>query len=375
MQQWLLTGRMTASGESSSKLIDPLPFRIGRRPDASLTLPRTSVSSMHAELFAVDDRLYARDLGSTNGTFVNGTRLVDAVELHADDVIQFADLSLRVEHASQKRESNTIAEDFGGQALARVQFDRLLRDEIVTPYFQPIVNLRTGHTEAFEVLARSRLVGLETPNRMFAMADELDMECALSDLMRRKGIEVSQTFAEVPPIYLNTHPVEFECDSDWEWVAKLRELAPTQKLIIEIHEGAVTDAISIARFRAMLRDFDIGLAFDDFGAGQARIVELLAVRPDCLKFDRCLISGLDEVDAAKQRFVRGLVDAIRDIGVIPLAEGIETPGEQAACAELGFELAQGFSLGMPRPVADYRNWKSTPSSHELSTHESAHVLA
>lgn len=366
---------MTASGESGSKLIDPTPFRIGRRPDASLTLSRASVSSQHAELFIVDDRLYARDLGSTNGTFVNGTRLVDVIELQDDDVIQFADVSLRVETASARRESHTIAEDFGCQALARVQFDRLLKDEIVTPYFQPIVNLRTGQTEAFEVLARSRLVGLETPNRMFAMANELNMECTLSDMMRRKGIEASQTFAEIPPLYLNTHPVEFNNDANWDWVIKLREMAPTQKIIIEIHEAAVTDAISMARFRALLRDYGFGLAFDDFGAGQARIVELLANRPDCLKFDRCLITRLDEAEPARQRFVRGLVDAIRDIGVVPLAEGIETLGERMACAEFGFELAQGFSLGMPEPVAKYRNWTSHSSMCQFTPYKPGLVLA
>ena len=55
-------------------------------------------------------------------------------------------------------------------------------------------------------------------------------------------------------------------------------MAPMQKLVIEVHEEAVTDVIGVARFRAMLRDYDIGLAFDDFGAGQARIAELSTVR-------------------------------------------------------------------------------------------------
>ncbi len=375
MQPWSLTGRMTASGEICSKLVDPVPFRIGRRPDASLTLSRASVSGMHAELFTVGDQLYVRDLGSTNGTFVNGQRLADVTELQADDVIQFADMALRVARTSPKRATQTIAEDFCDQALACVQFDKLLRDEIVTPYFQPIVDLRTGLTEAFEVLARSSVVGLETPLRMFAAASELDLEGQLSDLMRRKGVEVSQTFHETPPIYLNTHPVEFENDADWEWVTRLREMAPSQKLVIEIHEAAVTDVINVARFRAMLRDYDIGLAFDDFGAGQARIAELVAIRPDCLKFDRCLITALDKAEPAKQRFVRDLVYAVRDIGVTPLAEGIETIGEQLICAELGFELAQGFALGRPLPVDNYRDWKSTLSANEISSREPRQILA
>lgn len=365
MQQWLLVGKISASGESSSKLIDPVPFRVGRRPEASLTLPRATVSGLHAELFTVDDRLFVRDLGSTNGTFINGERLFDVAELKEDDVLQFADLALRIMASTAKSDSHTMPEDFCDHALARVQFDKLIREEIVTPYFQPIIDLQTGATKAFEVLARSRLIGLETPGRMFAAAADLQMEARLSDLMRRKGIEVSQQFYEIPPVYLNTHPAEFEDDSAWEWISQLREMAPNQKIVIEVHEAAVTDTIGIARFRATLRDHDIGLAFDDFGAGQARLAELAAVRPDCLKFDRSMITGLDQADASRQRFVRCLIDAIRDIGVTPLAEGVETLGEQQICTELGFQMAQGYHLGMPKPIDTYRDWSSSPTLAEM----------
>lgn len=326
-----------------------------------MTIPRTTVSGLHAELFSVGEQLFVRDLNSTNGTFINGTRITDIGELKEEDVIQFADVAFRVTISVPRSDSNTASENFCDHALARVQFDKLLREEVITPYFQPIVNLGTGATEGFEVLARSRLIGLETPGRMFAAAADLQMEARLSDLMRRKGVEVSQSFREIPPIYLNTHPVEFENDTAWDWVRRLREASPSQKIVIEVHEGAITDVIGVARFRALLMDYDIGLAFDDFGAGQARIAELASIRPDCLKFDRSIITGLDQADASHLRFVRTLVDAIRDIGVVPLAEGIETIGEQQVCSELGFELAQGFFLGLPLPIEKYRDWESSAS--------------
>jgi len=375
VREWLLVGKIGSSGESCTKLIDPVPFRVGRRPEASLMVPRTTISGLHAELFTADDRLFVRDLNSTNGTFINGTQISDVSELNEDDVVQFADVAFRVMHSIPKSDSNTASENFCDHALARVQFDKLLREEVITPYFQPIVNLGTGATEGFEVLARSRLIGLETPGRMFAAASDLQMEARLSDLMRRKGVEVSQYFHEIPPIYLNTHPVEFECDTAWEWVSRLRETSPHQKIVIEVHEGAVTDVIGVARFRALLRDYDIGLAFDDFGAGQARIAELASIRPDCLKFDRSIITGLDHADASHQRFVRTLVDAIRDIGVVPLAEGIETLGEQQICTEIGFELAQGYFLGMPQPIETYRDWESSPSVELMVLSASGHPVA
>lgn len=353
MRQWSLVGNFGAAGDSRSKAIEPVPFRVGRRPDASLTLPRATVSGLHAELFLVDDRLFVRDLNSTNGTFINGERIVVETELRDDDVIQFADVNFRVASKLPDTGSCTMMANFDDHALARVQFQKLMRDEIVTPYFQPIVDLRTGAVVAFEVLARSRLIGLETPGRMFAAAADLQNEAALSELLRRKGLEISQQFAAIPHVFLNTHPVEFADPDSWDWVARLRELAPSQRLTIEIHEAAITDVIGLARFRALLRDYDIGLAFDDFGAGQARIAELADVRPDCLKFDRRIITGLDLADATRRRFVRTLIEAVRDMGVVPLAEGVETVGEQAVCRELGFELGQGFFLGLPAPIEAY----------------------
>ena len=65
MREWLLVGKQIASGESCSKLISPVPFTVGRRPNASLTVPRTTISGLHAELFTVEEQLFVRDLNST----------------------------------------------------------------------------------------------------------------------------------------------------------------------------------------------------------------------------------------------------------------------------------------------------------------------
>lgn len=356
MRQWLLVGKFGAAGESRSKAISPIPFRVGRRPETALTLPRATVSGQHAEFYVDGERLLLRDLGSTNGTFINGERIDSEVEVHEDDVIQFADVALKVARDFQDENSRTMSEDFCDHALARVQFEKLISDRVVTPYFQPIVDLRTGRFMAFEVLARSRLVGLETPGRMFAAAADLQMEGELSDVMRVKGVETSLQFPQVPPIYLNTHPIEFQNTDAWGWIRKLRDMSPRQKLTIEVHEAAVTDVAAIKRFRAILQEYDIGLAFDDFGAGQARIAELAGIRPDCLKFDRRIITGLDQADEAHRRFVRCLIDGIRDIGVVPLAEGVETAGEYQVCCDLGFELAQGYWIGLPSPLDVYVDW-------------------
>jgi EAL domain-containing protein (putative c-di-GMP-specific phosphodiesterase class I) len=132
----------------------------------------------------------------------------------------------------------------------------------------------------------------------------------------------------------------------------LRDSAPNQSLSLEIHEAAVTDLDAMAQLRRQLTDLNIYLAYDDFGAGQARILDLVEVPPDVLKFDISLVRDINNASPKRHRMVSMLVEMVRDFGISPLAEGIETSAEAETCLQLGFELAQGFYFG--RPAADWR---------------------
>jgi EAL domain-containing protein (putative c-di-GMP-specific phosphodiesterase class I) len=131
---------------------------------------------------------------------------------------------------------------------------------------------------------------------------------------------------------------------------ELRRDAPDRRLGIEIHEVAIVKASQIGELRAGLREHGIGLAYDDFGAGQARLLELAEAPPDLLKFDARFVRGLDHAPESKHRLLRSLVAIARDLRVEPLAEGVETPGEAEACVDLGFTRAQGFHFGRPVPI-------------------------
>jgi pSer/pThr/pTyr-binding forkhead associated (FHA) protein len=86
-QDWSLSGRIADGDSPQSIPLAPLPFRIGRRVGLSLSLQKATVSGAHAEIFERDGRLMIRDLGSTNGTFVNGDRLDAEHEVQENDLI------------------------------------------------------------------------------------------------------------------------------------------------------------------------------------------------------------------------------------------------------------------------------------------------
>ena len=352
-QQWALIGRLSETGESCCTIVSSLPFCIGRRGELALTLGSRSVSGSHAELFESEGKLAIRDLNSTNGTFVNGERIYGERELVEEDLIQIADLPFRLSSASPRVESRTLNDDVCDHALALVQLDTLLEKRAITPFYQPIVDLLDGETIAFEALARSRLIGLETPAAIFSAASQLGVEADVSRLMRVKAIQKSASFAHWPHLFLNTHPAELAQKGFHNRLAEMRSLAPFQPLTLEIHEAALMNVGMMIDLRVRLEHLDIQLAFDDFGAGQARIAEIAEVRPHIVKFDRVMIKDIDTADSKRKGLISGLVNTLHDIGVTALAEGVETAGESAACKAIGFQLAQGFHFGRPAPPKSY----------------------
>src|SRR5689334_11774207 len=93
---WFLIGPFDSAETTRYLPIYSVPFTIGRREDLSLSLPCKTVSSLHAEITEVGSSLVIRDLGSTNGTYVNGQRLSAPVALKEDDLVQFANMAFRV---------------------------------------------------------------------------------------------------------------------------------------------------------------------------------------------------------------------------------------------------------------------------------------
>jgi EAL domain-containing protein (putative c-di-GMP-specific phosphodiesterase class I) len=96
-----------------------------------------------------------------------------------------------------------------------------------------------------------------------------------------------------------------------------------------------------------LKELHVGLAYDDFGAGQARLIELAEVPPNFLKFDRRFVNAIDRAALSKRRLLASLVAAARELGVETIAEGVETAAEAEVCLRAGFSHAQGFFFGAP----------------------------
>src|SRR5262245_31509999 len=247
---------LVASGQSQAPgrvRVHTTPFSIGRRPGMHLTLSCTSVSSRHAELIAGGESLWVRDLRSTNGTYVNGNPIQSATEVKEGDYLQFAKVVFRVNREAYLSNSRTSLGASCDEALAMIQFDKLVSQRNVVPYFQPIVRVSDGSRVGFEVLARSRLFGLQNPSAMFSAASLLESEGVLSRLCRTEAVLAAAKLVNPQMLFLNTHPRELADPA--RLIRSLHDLRtefPQQTIALEIHEGAVTDGHTMLELRAVL---------------------------------------------------------------------------------------------------------------------------
>ena len=75
------------------------PVIVGRSPSADIVIGAGYVSARHARFSLMGQNLFVEDLGSTNGTLVNGQRISDPVGLNNNDVVTVGDVSIRVRHS------------------------------------------------------------------------------------------------------------------------------------------------------------------------------------------------------------------------------------------------------------------------------------
>ena len=349
---WYLQGTIGGDRARSQRLmLNNFPFQVGRKSGLSLTLQSGKVSKVHAEFVYEGSELWLRDLSSTNGTMVNGQRIVGRTRINADDIVQFGELEFRVIQQTDNEMFNTICVLPVPVVSPAMQFRRLMEIGDIVPHYQPVVSLSGGGILGYEVLARSNYDGLETAQDLFLTAARMGQEVALSDLCRREGVRQGKALPNRPTLFVNTHPAEVGQPELLVFLRQLQEQQLPMPLVLEIHESAACDVSTMRELRLGLRELHIGLAYDDFGSGQSRLMELMEVPPDFVKFDMGLVRDIHKAPAQRQTTLETLVRMVRNLGVAPLAEGVECSEEAAVCTQMGFLYSQGFLHGRPVPAA------------------------
>jgi EAL domain-containing protein (putative c-di-GMP-specific phosphodiesterase class I) len=360
---WYLEGYYSGDAALGRLSINHFPFQIGRQKGIGFIVPSKGVSRIHAEITLEDEQLLLRDMGSTNGTFVNRKRIDGQTELQHGDILHFADFEVRlIREAIAKSSEPTMghATIVGMPGLSTKmpagvrELQQLLDAKMVIPAYQPIIECVTESIHAYEILGRGTHGALSrNPGPLFHIAESVNgLAMHLSRLFRDTGVATAATFDTNAKFFMNIHPEELKyvrlllLD-----IEKFRKQHPQLSLVLEIHEKAITNVADMKKIGRELENMGVQLAYDDFGAGQARFIELIEAPPDYLKFDISLVRKIDSAPEAKRNMVKMLVSMSKDMGINTLAEGLDRVEEVQICRDMGFDYIQGFYYGKPKDSA------------------------
>lgn len=227
------------------------------------------------------------------------------------------------------------------------QVEAVLRDRSITPYFQPVIDLRDGATVGHEALTRFHTEHERGPAGWFSDAFEVGLGIELEWLAVQEALAFLDVAVPGTFLALNMSPSTL-------LQLKQEELCVAERcpeLVIELTEHvAVEDYGALHGAFAPIRACGGRLAADDLGAGYAGFRHLLALEPDIIKLDISLVQGIDRNRSARA-LARALLAFAADVGAVVIAEGVERADELSVLQDLGVEWAQGFLLGRPAPVA------------------------
>ena len=361
--KWFLEAVADASREWKV-VVDTDPFTVGRDEDCELKLTDKRISRRHFEIRRGGDLIWIRDFGSTNGTFVNHKKIKQAELLEQGDIISAGKFKFCIKkektnttsmlEETYSMDSMDISQEFKDLHSLEPKLRALLNDRDVIPHFQPILKFSDMAVIGYEILGRISDESLPTnPSELLELAQLFGYESDLSTLFREVGVDNGKNLPGSPSLFVNTSPMEVnEINTLLESLKKINDMAPSNSIVVEINEKAITNKNELSRLRDGLEKLNIGLAFDDFGAGQTRLVELAKAPPDYLKFDASLIHDIHLAPKRLHQMVSTFVKAAQDLGIGTLAEGIECSDEAKTCQQLGFNFAQGFFYGKPLPITE-----------------------
>jgi len=219
--------------------------------------------------------------------------------------------------------------------------------------FQPIVQLRGGRCLGWEALVRGMNPDAFTgPRAMFDAAWGLGvlaevetalLAAAVARFRKMEGRNGVKLFLNVDARVLGvvSPPLDSGLDITVEFTERVDHRSAAEV------EGIVE----------RLRRDRIGIALDDFGVGRAGLNLLCDAKPDYIKVNRDLIAGI-VTDHGRRAVTQHLIHSAHAMGVMTVAEGIETEVEFYCCRDMGFDFGQGYLLARPRidlPALDPRS--------------------
>lgn len=277
----------------------------------------------------------------------------DAVD--RERMMRQADIALYKAKECGRSQHRTFEAQMDVEITRRSELERDLRNDIggsaFLPFYQPIVNLKSGQIASFEMLARwNRADGAEIgPNQFIPIAEECGLVGELMLKLLDQACVDAAAWGPGVTLAVNVSPVQLKDPWFSEKVLAVltRTGFPARRVTLEITENAlIAEPANAKRLIQSLKNQGMLLALDDFGTGFSSIQHLKMLPFDKIKIDRSFVQGLEK-HSESYKMVLAITRLAVSLDVEVIAEGIEDASALDIVRELGCAEAQGFYFGRP----------------------------
>jgi EAL domain-containing protein (putative c-di-GMP-specific phosphodiesterase class I) len=227
-------------------------------------------------------------------------------------------------------------------------------------YYQPLIDLDTGHIEGFEALIRWHhpTRGLVPPDAFIGAAEECGLITAIGDWVLHEACRQCAEWRDqgLPSVRVavNVSSHQFRKGQLLHAVADAlsqARLAP-QLLEIEVTESSMLDNERAAiDTLERLKELGVHIALDDFGTGYSSLSYLQRLPLNSLKIDRSFIADLDHADN-NHSIVTAIITMVHGLGLQVVAEGIERTRQLTMLRAWGCDRGQGYHFSKPKPASE-----------------------
>src|SRR5882724_4516090 len=244
------------------------------------------------------------------------------------------------------------------QSRRKIELDlrEAIQNDVLRPYYQPLIDLSTGRITGFEALVRwpDPERGMISPAEFIPVAEETGLINALGGLMLRCACMDAALWPDEVCVAVNLSPLQFRTGNLLAVVmdALKQSGLPAKRLELEITETLLLEKSSqvLATLHA-LRALGVHISMDDFGTGYSSLSYLRSFPFDKIKIDQSFVRDLG-ANRDAQAIVRSIISLGVGLGVTITAEGVETESELSCLRAEGCHEGQGFLFSRARPNAE-----------------------
>jgi diguanylate cyclase (GGDEF)-like protein len=281
-----------------------------------------------------------------------------------------------------------FAREFQEMAQYRIRLAHDLRgalaDQQFRVYYQPIVDLASGHIYKAEALVRwcHPERGMVSPTEFIPIAETTGLIHEIGDWVFKESARWARRWTEIysanfkisvnespvqfmdRQISINVSPAQFETESltfAENWLNHLKELGLSgENVVVEITEGLLLHADpDILDKLLKLRDAGIQVAIDDFGTGYSSLSYLRKFDIDYLKIDQTFVRDL-ATSVNDQTLCQAIIVMAHTLGLKVIAEGVETETQRDILMAAGCDYAQGYYYARPMPPEEFERLFTQP---------------